>query len=190
MPQLSPEVNMQVTTVMQPTTQQPERTVELAEEPLKLGVGDESELGDESEFKGGDLEQQTESDDQPPQQPAVLRKMSNTWTGSPPTVLSSRTRSGGGAAVTDGHEAALNVLLASDGELEHETVAHESATNISAIKTVLVISGGHGDDLPLEPQSRLQAMESPDWECWEAVEKTAEDGWPHQQRSLGAVPAP
>ena len=57
-------------------------------------------------------------------------------------MLSSRTRSGGGATVTDGHEAALNVFLAGDGKLEHETVAHESATNLSARKAALVEPGG------------------------------------------------
>ena len=76
--------------------------------------------------------------------------------------LSSRTGSGGGAAITDGHEAALNVILASDGELEHEIVVDESATNLSAMKTALVKPGGHGDDLPPEPQSRRQAMKSPE----------------------------
>ena len=85
---------------------------------------------------------------------------------------SSRTRSGGGATVTDGHEAALNTVLASDGELERETVAHESAANFSTTKAALVKARGHGNDLPPEPQSRHQAMESPEWKCWEVVEKT------------------
>ena len=67
MPQPSPEVNMEMTTAMSPTTQQPERRVELAEGPLEPGVGDGSGPGHESESKGGDPEQQTESDDQPPQ---------------------------------------------------------------------------------------------------------------------------
>ena len=138
---------MEVTTEIPPKTQQPERTVELAEGPLKLVIGSESEPGHESEFKGGDPEQQTESDDQPPQQTAALRKLSNTWTGSPPTLLSSRTRSGGDTAVTDGYEAALNVVLASDDELEHETVTHKSATNLSAMKAALVKPGGHSNDL-------------------------------------------
>ena len=57
-------------------------------------------------------------------------------------MLSSRTRSGGSAAVTDVHEATLNVVLASDCELEHESVAHESVANLSAIKTALVKPGG------------------------------------------------
>ena len=57
---------------MPPTTQQPERTVEIAEGPLELGVADEVEPGHQSDFKGGDLKQQTKSDDQPPQQTAAL----------------------------------------------------------------------------------------------------------------------
>ena len=57
-------------------------------------------------------------------------------------MLSSHTRSGGGAAVTDGLEAALNVVLASGGELEHDTAAHESVTNFSAMKEALVKPGG------------------------------------------------
>ena len=69
-------------------------------------------------------------------------------------MLSSRTRNGGGAAVTDVHEATLNVFLASDGELEHEIVAHESAANLSATKAALVKPEGHGNDLLPEPQSR------------------------------------
>ena len=124
MPRPSPEVNIEVTTAMPPTTQQSERTVESAEEPLELGVGDESEPGYESESKGGDPEQQVESDDQPQQLTAALRKLNNICKGSPSTVLLT-TRSGGGAAVTDGYEATLNVVLASDGKLEHETVAPE-----------------------------------------------------------------
>ena len=67
MPQPSTEVNMEVTTVMPPTTQQSERTVKLAEGRLELEFGDESEPGHESESKRVDPEQQTESDDQPPQ---------------------------------------------------------------------------------------------------------------------------
>ena len=65
-------------------------------------------------------------------------------------MLSSRTRSGGGAAATDGHEAALNMVLASNGELEHEAVAREPATNLSAMKVALMKLGGHGNDLPPE----------------------------------------
>ena len=123
MPQPSLEVNMRVKAVMPPTTQQPERTVELAEGPLELGLGDESEPGHESELKDGNLKQKTESDDQSLQQTAALRKLNNTWTGSPPTMLSSRTKSSGGAVVPDGQEAILNVVLARDEELEHEAVA-------------------------------------------------------------------
>ena len=93
-----------------------------------------AEPGHEGKFKGGGPEKQTESDDQPPQPTAALRKLNKTWTESRPTVLSSRTRSGGGAAVTNGHEAALNVVLDSDGELEHETMAHESAANLYPMK--------------------------------------------------------
>ena len=52
-------------------------------------------------------------------------------------MLSSSTRSGGGAAVTDGREAALSIILASHGKLEHKTVAHESAA-----KAVLGEAGG------------------------------------------------
>ena len=161
---------------MSPTTQQAERTVKLAEGLLELGVGDESEPGHESESKGGDPEQQIKSDGQSPQKIATLRKLNNTWTGSPPTALSSRTTSGGGAAVTDGHEAALNVVLARDGEVEHKTVAHEPTTNLSAIKTALVKSGGYGNDLPPEPRSRRQAMGWPEWKYWEAAEKTEVGG--------------
>ena len=161
---------------MSPTTQQAERTVELTEGPLELGVGDESEPGHEIESKGGDPEQQTKSGGQSPQKTAALRKLNNTWTGTPPTALSSRTTSGGGAAVRGGHEAALNGVLASDGEVEHEIVAHEPTTNFSAIKTALVKSGGYGNDLPPEPRSRRQAMESPEWEYWEAAEKTEMGG--------------
>ena len=146
------EVNMEVATTIPPTMQQPKRTVELEEGPLELGVGDKSEPGYESESKGDDPEQQTESDYQPPQQTAPLRKLNNTWTRSPPTVLSSRTRRSGGTAVTDGHEAALNLVLASDSELKHEIVAHEPATNLCATKATLVKQGGHGNDLPPEPQ--------------------------------------
>ena len=51
---------------MPPTKQQPERSVELAEGPLELRVGDESKTGHKSEPKGGDPEQQTKGDDQPP----------------------------------------------------------------------------------------------------------------------------
>ena len=176
MPQPCPKVNMEVTTALPPTTQHPERTVELAEGPLELGVGDESESGHELGSKGGDPKQQTESGEHPQQQNAALRKLKNTWTGSPRTVLSSRTRSGGGATITDGHEAALNVVLASEDELEQETVAHESVTNLSAMKATLVKPGGQGNNLPPEPPSRRQAMESPDWECWEAGEKTEMSG--------------
>ena len=67
MPQSIPKVNMELTTAIPSTTQQPERTVEPAEGPLELGIGYESEPGYESESKGGDPEQQTESEDQPPQ---------------------------------------------------------------------------------------------------------------------------
>ena len=79
-------------------------------------------------------------------------------------MLSSCTRSGGSAAVTDGHEAALNTVLTIDGKLEHETVAHKSAVNLSTMKAALAKLGGHGNDLPPEPQSRRQAMEPPEWE--------------------------
>ena len=75
-------------------------------------------------------------------------------------MLSSRTRNGGGAAVTDGHETALNIVLASGGQLERKNVAHKPATNLSAMKTALVKPEGHGNDLPPEPQSRRQVMES------------------------------
>ena len=136
------EVNMKVTRAMPPTTQQPERTMELAKGPPVMGFGDESEPGHELKSKGGDPEQQTENDDQPPQQTVALLILNNTWTGSPPTVLNSRTRSGGDAAVRDGHEAALNVVIAKDGKREHETVVHESTTNLSAMKAVLVNPGG------------------------------------------------
>ena len=34
----------------------------------------------------------------------------------------------------DGHEAALNIVLSSDGGLEYETVVLESVANISAVK--------------------------------------------------------
>ena len=108
-------------------------------------------------------------------------------------MLSSRTRSGGGAAVTDGHEAALNVVLASDGKLKHETVPRESAVNISAMKAALVKPGGHGNDLAPEPQSRRQAMESPESECWEAAEKSDMGGliskgvWTQCPRPKGKV---
>ena len=180
MPQPSPKVNMEVTTATPPIMQLPERTMELTEGPLELGVGDESESEHESESNGSDREQQTESDDQPPQQTAVLRKLNNTWTGSSPTVLNSRTRSGGGTAVTDEHEATLTVVLASDDELDHETVAHESATNLSAMKAALVKTGGHDNDLTPEPQSRRQAMESSELESWEAVEKTEMGGLIHK----------
>ena len=71
-------------------------------------------------------------------------------------MLSSRTRRGGGVAATDGHEAALNFVLASDGELDHDTVAHESAANLSTMKVALVKPGGHGNDLPPKPQTRRQ----------------------------------
>ena len=142
MPQPSPEVDMELTTAIPPTTQQPERTVELAEGPPELEGGDESEPRYETESKHGDPGQQTESDDQPLQQTGVLQKPNNTWTGRPSIVLSLRTRSGGGAAVTGGHDTALNVVHANDGKLEHETVAHESATNLSVMKAVLVKAGG------------------------------------------------
>ena len=39
MPQPSSEINMEVTTAMSPTTQQPERRGELMEGPLELGAG-------------------------------------------------------------------------------------------------------------------------------------------------------
>ena len=99
-------------------------------------------LGDKPESKGGDPGQQIESDDQPPQQTDALRRLNNTRRGNPSIVLSSRTRSCGGTAVTDLHKSALNVALASDGELEDETVAHESATNLTAMKAALVTLGG------------------------------------------------
>ena len=63
----------------------------------------------------------------------------------------------------DGYEAVLNVVLANDGKLEHETVAHRSATNLSAMKAALVKPGGHGNDLLPKPQSHRQVMESPEW---------------------------
>ena len=63
MPQPTPDVNMDVTSAVPATTQQPERTVKVAEAPLELGVGNESEPGHESESKAGNPEQQTESDD-------------------------------------------------------------------------------------------------------------------------------
>ena len=80
-------------------------------------------------------------------------------------MLSSRNRSGGGATVADRHEAAINIVLASDDELEHEIVVHQPAVNLSVTKAALVKPGGHGNDLPSEPQSRHQAMESPELEC-------------------------
>ena len=156
--QHSPEVNMEVATAMPPTTQQSERTGEPADGTLELGVGHESDQGHKSKSKGGDPEQHTASDSQQPQPTATLRKLNNAWTGNPPTVLSSCTRGVGGAAVTDGHEASLNVVLASDDELEHETVAHKLAANLSAMMAALVKPGGHGNDLTPEPQNRRQAM--------------------------------
>ena len=63
----------------------------------------------------------------------------------------------------------MNVVLANDGKLEHETVAYESVANFSAMKAALVKPGGHGNDLSPEPQIRRQAMGSPEWECWEAA---------------------
>ena len=193
MPQPSPDVDMEVTTAMPPTTQQPERTVEPAEGPLELGVGNEPEPGNESEPKGGNPEQQTESDDQPPQPTAALRKLNTTWTGNPPTVLSSCTRSDGGAAVLDGHDAALKVVLASDDNLEPETVAHESAANLSTMRAALVKPGGYGKDLPPESESRRQAMESPEGECWKTAEKTEMGGliskgvWTQRPRPKGNI---
>ena len=56
MPQPSPEVGMEVTTALPLTTQQTQRTMEPAEGPLELGVGDKSQPGHESESKGGDPE--------------------------------------------------------------------------------------------------------------------------------------
>ena len=66
-------------------------------------------------------------------------------------MLTPRTKSVGGAVVTGGQDSALNVVLAIDGELEHETVAHESAAKLSALKAALVKPGGHGIDQPPEP---------------------------------------
>ena len=76
-------------------------------------------------------------------------------------MLSSRAKRGGGAVVTGRHEATLNIGLASDGKLEHETVAHESAANHSAKKAALVKPGEHSNDKLSEPQSH-QVMESPE----------------------------
>lgn len=55
-------------------------------------------------------------------------------------------------------------------------MAHESTTTLFAMKAALVKSGRHGNDLPPEPRSRRQAMESPEWEYWEAAEKTEMGG--------------
>ena len=71
----------------------------------------------------------------------------------------------------DGNEAAPNTVLAGDCKLEQETVVSESTINLSSIKVALVKPGGGGDDLPPEPQSRRQAMGSPEWEYWEAGER-------------------
>ena len=70
-------------------------------------------------------------------------------------------------------------------------MAHESATNFSAMKAALVKPGGEGNDLPPEPQSR--ATELPEWECGEAAEKTKMCGlinkgvWTQCPRSKGKV---
>ena len=51
-------------------------------------------------------------------------------------------------------------FLPSNGKLEHETVMHESATNLSAMKVALAKPGEHGNDLSLsskvaaKPRSR------------------------------------
>ena len=70
----------------------------------------------------------------------------------------------------------LNVVIANDGELEHETVVHQSAANLSAIKAALVKPGEYSNYLSPEPQSHRQGMEPPKWECWEAVEKSEMGG--------------
>ena len=40
------------------------------------------------------------------------------------------------------------------------------------MKAALMKPGVHGDDLPPEPEGRRQAILSPEWEQWEAAEKT------------------
>ena len=96
--------------------------------------------------------------------------------------------SGGGVAVTGGHEAFLNVVLASDGKLEHETVAHESSANLLLMKVALVKPGGHGNDLPPKPQSPQERWSRQSGMLGSGGENG--DGWPHQKRSLDAMFAP
>lgn len=77
-------------------------------------------------------------------------------------MLSSQIRSGGGAIATDGHETTPIVVLVRDGKLVNDTVAHGTAANLSTVKAALMKAGRHDDYLSPKPQSRRQAMISPE----------------------------
>ena len=104
-------------------------------------------------------------------------------------MLSSCTRSGGGAAATDGYETTLNIILASDGKLEHGFAVHESVTSLSAMKAALVKPGGHCNDLPLEPQ---RSPPSHGVTRVVMLGSRGETGGrrPYQKNNLDAMPAP
>lgn len=105
----------------------------------------------------------------------ALKKLNDAWTGKSPPVLTSRTRSDGGAIATDSHETAVSCVLASDGELGNETLTHETAAYLSAVKASPIKPGDHGYDFLPEPEGRHQAMLSPEREQLEPAEKTEMD---------------
>ena len=103
-------------------------------------------------------------------------------------MLSSRTRSGAVATVTDGHKAVLNFVLASDGALEYETVVNESAANLPATKTALVKPRGHGNYLLPDPKIAAKSWSKQSWDAGKL--RRNGDDWPQHQKSLAAMPTP